>query len=157
MARTPISASFIKRQIDSVRGFIGRDVDIYTPIRTNCPRCTASGYYDSLNDTTFDTICPICLGDFYVNSETRTTVLARVHWTGDEIVTATPGGKYFIGDGWIIVDPSYLSLMQQAQTEGGRVVVDGQEMQITKLNPWGVPEVNRLRVVLKSTGDRRDT
>lgn len=154
MPPNPIPAKFIKQQIDLVRGWIGRNIDVFTPIRSACTLCTPSGFYDPLNDTTFYNACPVCQGNYYLNTSKKTTVLARVHWTGNEAITATPGGKYFVGNAWAIVDPSYRALMESAQSEGGRVVVDGNDMQITKINPWGVPEQNRLRIILVNMGER---
>lgn len=154
MPPNPVSAKFIKQQIDLVRDWIGRNIDVYTPTHSACTLCTPSGYYDSLNDTTFYSTCPVCQGHYWLDTTTKTTVLARVHWTGDEAITATPGGKYYVGDAWVVVDPSYRHLMEAAQSEAGKVTVDGNEMQIVKINPWGVPEQNRLRVVLKNMGER---
>lgn len=149
-----VNREWIKRQIDSARVSIGRNVSFYTTSRTGCTLCLASGYYNETLDSTFYTGCPICSGNFYIDAVTEHVILARVHWTNDEAATATPGGKYYIGDATVVIDPSYLDVAEAAQNETGKVVVDGHDMQITKIIPQGAPEPNRYRVVLKNQGER---
>lgn len=69
---------------------------------------------------------------------------------------ATPGGKYFLGDAQITVDPCHTEVFQSAQNDAGKVVVDKQDMQIMRINPMGAPEINRVRIVLKGMGGRRE-
>lgn len=152
-----VNAKFIKTQIDAVRVAIGRDITVYTQKITNCTICVASGYYNPLNDNSWYFLCPQCAGNFYLPTVDATTVLARVHWTDREGITASPGGKYYIGDAYAHVDPQYLTLMENAQKDSGKVVVDGQDMQILKINPQGAPTINRLKIILKGMGDRPST
>ena len=149
-----ISSEAIKAIIDNVREEIGRNVTFYTENLTACSLCVASGYYDPIGDTTFYTVCPICDGAYWINSALATDVLARVHWVNDEAITATPGGKYYIGEATLTVDPSYLDLAEACQRESGKVVVDSHDMQITKIIPMGAPTINRYRIILKNMGDR---
>lgn len=151
-----ISKSFIKAQIDSVREAIGRTVFIYTPGTDACTICVASGYYDPVSDHSWYVTCPQCSGNYWLPTTHVTEVLARVHWVGNEAITATPGGKYYLGDASITVDPSYTDLLESAQNDAGKVVVDNQDMQITKINPLGAPEINRVRAILKGMGNRPD-
>lgn len=154
MAIPGFSETELKAQIDSVRETIGRIVEIYTPSNTACVLCVASGYYDPVSDTSYYITCPVCAGSYWRESVTATEVLARIHWVSNEAITATPGGKYFLGDAQITVDPSYRTLLESAQNEAGKVVVDGQAMQIIRINPMGAPEINRVRAILKGMGNR---
>lgn len=149
-----INKSFIKAQIDAVRDTIGRNVTVYTQFPTACPICVASGYFDSVNNNSWYVTCPQCSGDYWLSTTTTTEVLARVHWVSNEGITMTPGGKYFLGDAQITVDPEHWDLLQSAQKDSGKVVVDGQDMEIVRINPLGAPEINRIRAILKSMGDR---
>lgn len=149
-----IKASSIKHDIDTLRLGIGRTVQFYTTNSVACPLCTASGYYDTVSDNSYFTTCPICSGAFYTDSATVTDVVARVRWTNDEAITATPAGKYYAGDASIHIDPSYLVLAESAQSETGKVVVDGHDMQIKKIIQLGTIHVNRLRLILINSGDR---
>lgn len=149
-----IDPDFLKSEIDSMRETIGRNVTIYTPAHEACVLCVASGYYDPVTDTSYYVVCPICSGAYWLATQTATEVLARVHWVSNEAITATPGGKFFLGDAHITVDPSYKTLLESAQNESGKILVDGQEMQIIRINPMGAPEINRVRAVLKGMGRR---
>lgn len=151
-----VNRAFIKAQIDTVRQTIGRNIDVHTRVNTPCYLCTASGYYDSISDSSWYVTCPVCSGSFWMPTTEVTEVLARVHWVSNEGITATPGGKYYLGDAQITVDPSYTDLLRSAQTTG-KVVVDGQDFQILKINPLGAPEINRVRAILRGTGDRPES
>lgn len=149
-----IGADQIKHDIDTLRESIGRDVTFYVNSHSPCSLCLASGYYDSSTDTSFYTTCPICSGLFYTANASTTIVNARIRWTSDEAITATPAGKYYAGDAQIHIDPMYLVLAQSAQSDRGKVVVDGHNMKISKIIPLGTIETNRLRLVLVNSGER---
>lgn len=154
MAIPGINPDFLKGEIDSMRETIGRNVTVNVRGNSPCPLCTASGYFDSISNTSYFTTCPVCSGAFWQDVEIATEVLARVHWVSDEAITATPGGKFFLGDAHITVDPSYQALLESAQNNYGNVVVDGRTMEITRINPMGAPEINRIRAILKGSGKR---
>jgi len=145
---------FIENDIDYVRSVIGRNVTVYYPNTTACLECVASGYYDPLSDSSWNITCPQCNGAYWLANVDSQEILARVHWVSNEGITATPGGKYFLGDAQITVDPCYKELLESAQNEMGKVVVDGQDMQIQRINPMGAPEINRVRAILRSMGGR---
>lgn len=146
----------IKKDIDKLRDGIGRIILFYTPTRNPCSICTLGGYYDALSDKSTYIKCPECKGEFWRNDLEEHEVLARVHWTTNEAINITPGGKYFTGDAYAHVDPSYHSIIQDAQENGGKVVIDGQEMTITRIVPEGVTFINRYKVILIGTGKRPD-
>lgn len=149
-----INKSFIKAQIDAVRSSIGRNITIYTQAKTACTICVASGYYDSVANSSWYFTCPQCSGNYWIETAVATEILARVHWVSNEGITATPGGKYYLGDANITVDPEYTLLLESAQNESSKVVVDGQDMEIIRINPLGAPEINRVRAILRGMGDR---
>lgn len=152
-----VNAAGMKARIDAVRDDIGRDVTFHTSAHSACPRCTASGYLNPLSGSSYDYQCPVCTGNGYLATTTATIVKARVHWMNDEYITATPGGKYFLGDCNLGIDIKYRTLVETTQNEAGKVVVDGHDMQITKIIPVGAPIINRYRVVLTGMGKRPTT
>lgn len=151
-----VSAKYytIKHEIDRLRDGIGRTISFYTPTRNPCSICTLGGYYDSLSDKSSYIKCPECKGEFWRADLQEHKILARVHWTTNEGINITPGGKYFAGDAYAHVDPSYHEILQAAQEPGGKVVVDGQDMTITRIVPEGVTFINRYKVILLGTGKR---
>lgn len=148
-----VNAAYIKSKIDFVRSQIGRDVIFYLPNRVACDLCQ-NGYYDPHTDTSSNFQCPLCKGAYWVNSTTQVTVLARIHWSNDEAITATPGGKYYIGDCTLGINTCDIDTAEAAQAEGGAVLVDGHKMSITKILPVGAPTINRYRVVCTNMGER---
>jgi hypothetical protein len=93
MSLPGVNKAFIKAQIDGVRARIGRNVTVYTPSTIACTICVASGYLDTISNTSWYTTCPECRGSYWHTALTGTEILARVHWTSNEAITATPGGK----------------------------------------------------------------
>lgn len=148
----PISSDYIKAKIDAVRQQIGRDVTFYTLLSTLCEDCVASGFYDPVSDSSWNIVCPVCIGTGWSDSVEETVVLARVHWAGDERITMSPGGKYYLGDATVTIDPEFHGLAQQAMRDSGAILVDGKKMQIQSINPIGAPTVNRIRLICKSMG-----
>lgn len=152
-----VNAAWMKSKIDEVREAIGRDVTFYTSAETACPLCTASGYLDPQSGGSYYYMCPTCSGSGYTSTVEATVVNARVHWNNDELRTATPGGKYYVGEATLGIDIPYLDLAERTQNESGKVVVDGHDMQITKIVPVGAPIINRYRIILRNMGDRPTT
>lgn len=149
-----VNRTWIKKQIDATRESIGRNVTFYSVVQAPCSLCTASGYYDTVNDTTFYFNCPVCKGQYYINTEVGTAVLARVRWSNDQAITATPGGRYYIGDATATIEDKYLPVAEAAFNDTGKVTVDDHEMQIIKIIPEGAAEINRYKVILKGYGDK---
>jgi hypothetical protein len=138
----PIDPEFIKSRIDNARLEIGRNVIFYTPTNQDT-EFVASGFYNPITFSGFMTVLE------------QTEVLARVHWASDERITATPGGKYYVGDCTLGVDPMYHDLAQRCMNSSeGKVSVDNKYVTITAIDPMGAPTVNRLRLVCKSVGTK---
>lgn len=154
MSLPGVSSAYVKAQIDAVRRAIGRNVTVYYSAEQACSICVASGYLDPISNTSWYTTCPECHGSYWLDATTEEEILARIHWVSNEGITATPGGKYFMGDAQITVDPCYHESLQRAQSERGGVIVDGQDFQVLRINPMGAPTVNRVRGVLRVKGER---
>lgn len=149
-----VDTDLIRQQIDNVRDVIGRPVIVHTARRDPCSICLPGNYYDAKSDSSFNIKCPECKGKYWLSTTNQTEVLARVHWVQDEGITATPGGKYFLGDAQLTVAPEYAKVFEQAQFTNSKVVVDSNEMQILRISPMGTPTINRYRIILRGMGDR---
>ena len=149
-----VNREWIKRQIDAVRESIGRDIVFYTEDKSPCTLCLPSGFYNAATDSTVYYNCPVCAGNYYLNTVSGHVILARVRWTNDEAVNATPGGKYYVGDATATIDFNDRPVAEDCFSGAGRVDVDGHNMFITKIIPMGAPEPNRYRVVLRNAGNR---
>lgn len=149
-----VDSDWIKDQIDAVREQIGRNVTVYYSKREGCTLCTPSGWFDPISDTTWYATCPVCHGRYWLNTAITKDILARVHWVSNEAITVSPGGRHFIGDAQITVDPSERATLVLAQNDLGGVIVDGQDMSIHKIPPLGAPTINRIRAILIAKGAR---
>ena len=146
----------IKKDIDSLRKDIGREISVYTPTRNACSICSAGGYYDSFTDKSTYIKCPECKGAYWRSDFKENKILARVHWTTNEAMNMTPGGRFYTGDAYAVIDPQYHSVVQIAQPDG-YVIVDGQKMTILRINPEGVAPINRYKLILKGAGGRPES
>lgn len=151
-----INRDWVKDTIDSVRENIGRYATFYTVDLSACPLCVTNDLYDPVNDVSFNIYCPTCSGKYWTEQAVGHEILARVHWVNDEQITATPGGKYWIGEATLTINIADIDIAEQCQNESGKVVVDGHDMQIVRIIPLGAPDINRYRVILKNMGDRPD-
>lgn len=133
-----ISPATIKGPIDSVRRQIGRMVTFNVPSDSS----SLTQLYNPATDNRFRL------------THRKVEVLARIHFTNDEAVTATPGGKYYIGESYVVVDPSDLPTAQATQEQGGFVTVDNRNFEISKIIPVGAPSINRYRLILIGMGNR---
>lgn len=148
----PLSADYIKQRIDEVRDLIGREVTFFTLKSNLCGDCVASGFYDPATETSWNYICPVCKGTGWTESVDSTQVLARVHWSGDERMSMSPGGKYYYGDCQLTIDPEFHSLAQEAMKDSGAIMVDSRMVNIVAINPMGAPTINRIRLICKADG-----
>lgn len=143
----------IKHEIDSFRGDIGRDILVYTPTQHACSICTSGGYFDTFTNKSVFIKCPECRGEFWRDDFDENTILARVHWTTNEAMNMTPGGRYFTGDAYAVIDPEFHTIVQGAQADG-YLMIDGQRMNISKISPEGAQSINRYKLILKGAGNR---
>lgn len=154
MASVVVDSALIRETISQFRQQIGRMVTFAVPDKTQCPVCISGGFIDTNTGNSWNFNCPTCKGSGWVNTMKETQVLARIHWTHDEALSITPGGKYFVGDCRFHIDPDDYPTATAAHTEDGRVYVDGHEMTITKILPEGTPTINRVMVICANAGSK---
>jgi hypothetical protein len=143
------------KQVETVKlGEISRDITLYTNSKAACPVCSEANDYDATADASYNIVCAVCKGAYWVITQVANLVPARVHWTNDEFVTATPGGKYYVGEVHAKIDAAYLSLAQACQSFDSRVTVDGQEMTISRIVPLGTIEILQYQLILKGAGSK---
>ena len=130
-----------------------RDIFLYTNVKTACSLCLASGSYDAVKDASFKITCPECGGKYWVLTFIPNAIPARIHWTDDEMIQATPGGKFYVGDAFAKINAEYLPLAQACQeSTQGKVVVYNHDMTITKIVPMGAFDQNQYKLILKTIG-----
>jgi len=148
-----VYGSWVLHVEDTILPGIQRIIYLYTTSKSACPTCLAATDYDSVNDCSFNPKCAICKGAYWVLTEVANAVPARIRWTNDQNITATPGGKYYVGDATAKIGLKYYDLAMSCQTFTGHVLVDGHDMTISKIVPVGTPIITQYHLVLKNMGN----
>lgn len=128
---------------DSIRDAIGRDITLVIPASgTACPTCSLN----PITNASTDPLCPTCSGIYWINAESLITINAHVTQGALDIPWRVPGGSIGKGDATIQVEytAGNLSNIENAKY----FLVDGIKFFLKNKTLRGVPEVNRIIVVL---------
>jgi hypothetical protein len=139
---------FEKNVVDSIRDAIGREIIWYiVASSTPCPDCSL----DTVTNTSTDSFCPTCSGDYWINVYSGVPVSGHVTWGYSEQLGWVTGGQ--LDEGECRVQIAYnvdnLSTVDNAKW----VEVDGKTMQIVNKKLRGVKEINRILVDLMEKED----
>lgn len=139
-----------KNIIDSIRNAIGRDIiGMITVTGISCSYCILN----PVTNLSTDPFCSGCGGTYWLTTHSGWTVNAHVRWAGAEQPLWQPGGKIIEGDCHITIafSDENLSLLEKVDY----FVVDEKEMYMKKYVLKGVPEINRIKVVLLEDPDNK--
>lgn len=123
---------------------IGRDVEIFFVWSSYaCPDCSL----DPITNTSSDSFCPTCSGEYWVDVMSGVTRLAHVTWKFDYGNEFQTGGRNMIGDARVKIMHSDAdeALVKQSKY----LVVDDKIMNLEKTTLLGAPQVNRIIMDLK--------
>ena len=122
----------------------GRQVTFYVvESQSECPICNL----DPITQTSTDSFCPVCSGEYWINHYSGWDVTAHVTWGTSENRDWRTGGM--IDNGEVSVKFMYSGIYEELVHSSQYVVVDDREMDIKRILLRGIPEVNRIIVVLK--------
>ena len=127
----------LTQQIDDIRSLIGRLVYFYTPVPSGCSTCS----YDPVAETSTDSYCPECDGEYWVNTYTITAVSGHINWGPADRLNWQTAGKIFDGDCTVQIkaEDTTITLLDGAEY----LMVDGRKMEEKDRTPRGVPDINR--------------
>jgi hypothetical protein len=114
---------------------------------------TASGCYncdlDPISDTSIDSYCPVCSGQYWIYTYSGWDVVAHVTWGRSEEKDWQTGGMLDNGD--CQVKFMFSGWMQDILDNTDSVLVDGRIMKTVPggIILRGVPEINRVIVKLR--------
>lgn len=132
-----------KTTIDSIRTAIGRDITIYTTVSgVACSTCSL----DPTTGLSTDPFCPECDGNYWISTVSGITVTAHVRWASSEQPLWTPGG--IINEGDCKVTITYSDANLEYVQNSKYFVVDEKQMYMKNYTPKGVPDLNRISVIL---------
>lgn len=134
-----------KDTIDSIRNAIGRTVTFKRI--TGQSGCSVSGCtLDPVTGASTNSFCPTCSGEYWIDQIERTPITAHVRWQKGQRAVAYPGGTVFEGDCRLQIE--YSDTNATIVNESEKVIVDSKLMSIDETMMKGVPEVNRLVLIV---------
>jgi len=124
--------------IDEIRVAIGRDVDFYQLVSTECTECSL----DPITDTSTNSFCTTCSGLYYINTVSGTTISGHVTWGNVDTLGWFPGGQVFDGDCRVQIKYTLDNLSTVKNSE--YMVVDDIQLRIDDYALRGVKVLNRI-------------
>jgi hypothetical protein len=103
--------------------------------------------YDPISNTSTDSYCPVCSGQFWIPTYSGTTVKAHVTYGTVDDKSWTTGGM--VDNGSIEVKFMHTQELEDLVDDAKYFIVDGRELDVKKIILRGVPEINRILVQLK--------
>lgn len=129
--------------IDAIINQIARPVTFYiVETLSGCFSCEL----DPITNTSIDSYCEICSGEYWIPTFSAWTVSGHVLW-GQEQQGWVTGGLLDVGD--CLVKFMHTDAAEEIVNNAKHVIVDGREMDVDKVTLRGVKEINRILVKLK--------
>lgn len=133
-----------RTQIEEMINQDGRNITFYVVEEyTECSVCN----YDPITDTSTDSFCETCSGEYWIPTYSGWTVKAHVTWGKHDITDWETGGM--IDNGECSVKFMHTDSAEETVHSSQYVLVDDRTMDIQKLILRGVPSINRIIVLLK--------
>lgn len=141
----PLFPANTKDTIREMIDMIGRDVTFYTKASVSgCYACSL----DPFTDTSTDSFCPVCSGQYWIPTYSGWDVKAHVTWGVLDNQQWQTGGM--IDNGECTVKFIYSGWMEPIIHDAEYVIVDNRIMDVQPgIILRGVPEINRVIVKLK--------
>lgn len=131
---------------DTVSGIIdaiGREVEFLVYSSYACSGCLL----DPITQTSTDSFCPICSGQYWIPVYSSYIIKAHVLWKNADFKQYERGGWNFIGDGIVKVlhDDTIMDVISNTHF----IVIDDKHVSVEKITLLGVPEINRVIIDFK--------
>ena len=129
--------------IDSIRVAIGRDVTFnYIESTIPCSACSL----DPVSDTSDNAFCPVCSGEYWIDTISGYTTLALVTWSPSDRPQWETGGTLSQGD--CLIQVELTDTIEEILLKTETVVVDSRTLEIKKQMRRGVKALNRILLSL---------
>jgi hypothetical protein len=133
---------------DEIREKIQRAITINVKVEgTPCPVCEL----DPITNTSSDSFCTTCSGVYWLNTTSGYSTYGHVRWMGADRPLYTEGGV--IDDGDCIVTIKYTSTVLTYVQNSESFIIDGRDLYLEKYILRGVPNVDRIRIILKEDNE----
>jgi len=137
-----------KDKIDDIRDAIGRTIIFNRLVsQSGCSTCSL----DPVTNTSTDSFCLTCGGDYWITVVTGASVTAHVRWRSMDDAIRYAGGDIFEGEcrAQLEYTTDNITIVNESET----VQVDGKLMSIDRRIYKGVPELNRIVLILNEEED----
>lgn len=133
--------------ITQIRNAVGRLITFNRVIsQSGCSACSI----DPVTNVSTNSFCSECGGKYWIDVISGTNINAHVRWRSENQDKRYPGGYLYDGDCTAQIE--YTDTNMTIIDETNIVVVDNRELSIKEINPKGVPELNRIIIVLEEEG-----
>lgn len=130
--------------INQIINQVGRDVFFYYPTSlSGCSVCSL----DPISNTSTDSFCVTCSGRYWIPTYSGAKFTAKVTWGMSENNNWQTGG--IIDDGSCTVQILHSGYIEDVIFSSEYAIVDDRQLFVKNIILRGVPEVNRILVVLK--------
>lgn len=136
-----------KQIIDAIREAIGRPIIAEVVTISGCGVCSL----DPVTNTSTNSFCPVCSGTYWIETVSGAPILAHVNQKPLDDLQWVTGGKYFEGDATAQVEYSQINLDLIERSR--YFIVDGKRFEKDKIELRGVPNINRIILILKEMED----
>lgn len=127
---------------------VGREFTLYTKSSgTPCPQCLSSGWYDPVTNSSTNSFCTICQGEYWINIPSGTILTGHVKWVIGEIPRWQPGG--ITPDGDCIITVLFSSGIENQVKNSLRFSVDNKDLTLKGYKLRGVKHPNRIIITLQ--------
>lgn len=133
-----------RQYVEAIINQIARDVTFYiVDTLSGCSLCSL----DPISNTSTDSFCPLCSGEYWIPTYSGATMSGYVKWGQSEHKDWETGGKIDNGD--CIITVLHTAERESIIYSSEYVIVDDREMNFKDIILRGVPQINRILVVLK--------
>ena len=134
-----------KDKIDDIRDAIGRTITFNSLAGQTA--CTASGCsLDPVTNVSTNSFCPTCCGEYWTDLISGNEITAHVRWNSMDKEVGYSAGEVFEGEcrAQIEYTAANITIVDTSET----VQVDGKLMSIDRRTYKGVPDLNRIVLIL---------
>lgn len=141
------STAHMRDIVNQMLAVTGRDVTLIVESgTTECSTCSL----DPTTGKSTDSFCPECGGNYYLENLVEVVVSGHVYTKGSDILDWHSGGRILDGDFEVRIKHTDENMSRVERIK--KVIIDGRSTELKEVEFRGIPEINRIYLVLKEEG-----
>jgi len=138
----------VRSTVSGIITTIGRPFTVFIKTAgTPCPNCLGSGSYDPVTNSSVNSFCGLCEGEYWLNIPSGIVLTGHVKWNVEEIPRWTQGG--ISPDGNCVITILYNPAVENHIKNSDYFSVDNKILTLKGYKTRGVPNINRIIVTLQ--------